>query len=88
MRIDLVLDCLSKAGLTANPKKCAWGQTELEYLGHVVGSGQVKPMEAKVRAIENYVKPVTKKNVWEFFRFGWLLPKIYTAICCSYISFD
>ena len=39
--IAQVLERLKQAGLTANVKKCQWGQTRCEFLGHVVGNGMV-----------------------------------------------
>ena len=32
---------LKVAGLTANPSKCEWGGQELQFLGHVIGSGNI-----------------------------------------------
>ena len=34
-----VLDCLREAGLTANPRKCTWGGSQMEFLGHLIGGG-------------------------------------------------
>ena len=42
---------LSKAKLTVNLAKSEFCHVTLTFLGHVVGQGQVKPVEAKVKAI-------------------------------------
>ena len=36
------------------------------YLGHVVGQGRVKPVEAKVEAISMFPQPASKKHVMDF----------------------
>ena len=46
--ISQVLDRLRQAGLTANVKKCQWGQTRCEFLGHIGGNGTVSPAEGKI----------------------------------------
>ena len=39
--IDMVLNRLREAGLTAKPVKCQFGMTHCSYLGYVVGGGEV-----------------------------------------------
>jgi len=39
--IKSVLQKLRNAGLTANPSKCVWGGTSVEFLGHQVGGGKM-----------------------------------------------
>lgn len=38
-----VLQLIKSAGLTINPGKCVFACQQVEYLGHVVGQGVVKP---------------------------------------------
>ena len=64
--IARVLGRLRKAGLTANVKKCQWGQTKCEFLGHVVGNGKVTPAELKVKAVKDFQQPQTKKQIRQF----------------------
>ena len=61
-----MLDALRKAGLTANPLKCMIGLAEAKYLGHVVGRGVVKPQWNKVEAIQDWPRPIRKKQVRAF----------------------
>ena len=46
-----VLQRLQEAGFTARPLKCYVGCTSLEFLGHVVGDGALKPRPGKVKQI-------------------------------------
>ena len=53
-----VLERLRKAGLTAKSSKCRFGMEEVEYLGHVVGGGRVKPALSKIQAVKDFPRPV------------------------------
>ena len=64
--IGVVLSRLKEAGLTANVKKCQWAQTQVEFLGHVVGKGKVCPADLKVQAVKDFPMPRTKKGVRQF----------------------
>ena len=64
--IRTVLSRLKDAGLTANVRKCSWGQTHCEFLGHLVGEGMVSPADLKVQAVRQFAQPVTKKMVRQF----------------------
>lgn len=57
---------LKGAGLTAKPSKCGFGLTACTYLGHVVGSGVVRPEPSKVHAVLAFPIPVTKTHVRAF----------------------
>lgn len=59
-------DRLCDANLTVNLAKCEFAKATVTYLGKVVGHGQVRPVEAKVTAIEQYPVPTTKKEVMRF----------------------
>ena len=58
-----VLYQLQKSGLRTKPSKCQFAKTECTYLGHVVRNGVVKPEEGKLRAIEQFSQPKTKKQI-------------------------
>ena len=64
--ISTVLSRLKQAGLTANAKKCQWGLTKVEFLGHIVGQGKVSPAELKVKSVSDFKFPETKKAVRQF----------------------
>jgi hypothetical protein len=61
-----VLDVLRQAKLVAKPSKCSFGFGQLEFLGHLAGSGKIKPVEDKVSAIKDFPVLFTKKQVWSF----------------------
>ncbi|XP_022095014.1 uncharacterized protein LOC110981615 [Acanthaster planci] len=61
-RLREVLQRVRRAGLTARPSKCFVAFESLEFLGHVVGRGTVKPRPEKIQQIINAVRPLTKKE--------------------------
>ncbi|XP_077118870.1 retrovirus-related Pol polyprotein from transposon 17.6 [Ranitomeya variabilis] len=65
-KVQVVIDDLREAGLTANPKKCHIGLEEARYLGYVIGRGVIKPQIDKIQAIQSWPQPVNKKQVQAF----------------------
>ena len=63
-----VLDHLKAANLVARPSKCVIGKAQIQYmyLGHVVGVGELRPLQAKVDSIHLFPRPETKKQVKSF----------------------
>ena len=61
-----ILQRLRKAGLTPKPAKCRLGSRECLYLGHTVGSGEVRPESTKVAAVLEFPQPQTKKDIHAF----------------------
>ena len=47
-----VFNCFKQAQLTAKISKCSFGKTQLQYLGHTIGSGQLAVPEHRVAALE------------------------------------
>ena len=64
--IKVFFDKLSEANLTINLAKSEFCHATLTFLGHVVGHGQVKPIEAKVEAISNFPMPTCKRQLMRF----------------------
>ncbi|XP_078694909.1 uncharacterized protein LOC144923898 [Branchiostoma floridae x Branchiostoma belcheri] len=64
--LDDVFCRLAKALLTAKPSKCRLAMERAEYLGKVVGQGEVCPMTSKVAAIQDTPVPTTKRGVRAF----------------------
>ncbi|XP_063797806.1 uncharacterized protein LOC134965236 [Pseudophryne corroboree] len=56
---------IRQAGLTIRPDKCH-GMAEVQYLGHRVGGGSIRPEPAKVEAIVNWPQPANQKQVRAF----------------------
>lgn len=67
LQIRALFDRL-KASLTVSLLKCEFTKATVIYLGKVVGQGQVRPVRAKVEAIDNYPTPTTKKELMQFLR--------------------
>ena len=59
-------DRLSEATLTVNLTKSEFCHANLTFLGHTVGQGQVKPVEAKVEAIADFPVPSCKRQLMRF----------------------
>jgi hypothetical protein len=54
---------LQDAGLTAKPSKMFLASHEINFLGHIVGKGTMKPEPNKIEKILNIKPPTTKKQV-------------------------
>ena len=59
-------DRLTSAQLTINLAKSEFCHATLTFLGHVVGQGQVKPIDAKVKAIFEFPLPTCKRQLMRF----------------------
>ena len=57
---------LSDAKLTINLPKREFCHANLTFLGHIVGQGQVRPVEAKVEAISDFPVPTGKRQLMRF----------------------
>ena len=64
--IRTFFDRLSDAKLTVNLAKSEFCHANLTFLGHIVGQGQVKPVEAKVEAISDFPVPTSKRQLMRF----------------------
>lgn len=52
--------------LSVNLSKSEFAKATVTYLGKVVGQGPVRPVRAKVEAIDKYPTPTTKKELMRF----------------------
>ena len=64
--LESVFRRIEQAGLTARPTKCMIGYESLEFLGHIVGEGLIKPQPSKIAKIMEASPPKTKKEVRSF----------------------
>ncbi|GBL92132.1 Retrovirus-related Pol polyprotein from transposon 297 [Araneus ventricosus] len=55
-----------EVGLTVNLEKYAFGQNQVKFLGHVVGSGQHSPDPEMAEVLRNLSRPSTKKELRSF----------------------
>lgn len=65
-RLRQVLEKLRDANLAVNLEKCRFAQTEVKYLGHIVGKHGVATDPEKVTAIREYKTPKSAKEVRAF----------------------
>ena len=61
-----VLKRITAAGLTLQLDKCKFGAGSCIYLEHEVGRGKVKPEYVKVKAIDEFTRPMTKQDIRAF----------------------
>ncbi|KYO34955.1 hypothetical protein Y1Q_0014614 [Alligator mississippiensis] len=66
IHLTTVLGKIKQAGLTVKDKKCQWALSEVVYLGHCVGGGEIAPLWGKIEAIKDWPPPQTKKQVRAF----------------------
>jgi hypothetical protein len=64
--VDQVLHLLSKHKLFLKQSKCAFGISEVEYLGHIVGKDGVRVDPKKIEAMQNWPHPKTLKSMCGF----------------------
>lgn len=65
-RIRALFEHLSAANLTVNLAKCEFARNTVTYSSKVVGMGKVRPVCAKVTAIDNFPTPQTKSELMRF----------------------
>ena len=76
-RIGKFFDRLKKAKLTVNLAKTEFCHATVSFLGHLVGQGQVKPLEAKVNAISEFPVPKCKRQLMRFLGMAGYYRKFY-----------
>lgn len=64
--LRIVFQRLANASLTLNLAKCEFGKATVRYLGQLVGSGKVCPVDVKVKAISEFPPPSTRKELRRF----------------------
>ena len=61
-----VLMRLRDAGLVINPKKCVFGVNKVEFLGHEVSADGIRPLESRVKAVQDFPPPRDVKQLQRF----------------------
>jgi hypothetical protein len=64
--VKQTLDVLKRENLYVKLSKCEFGKTSLNYLGHIVGGGELKIDPSKVAVIVNWPKPKSATEVRSF----------------------
>lgn len=79
-----VFDILRKDKLYAKMSKCVFGQSQVEYLGHIIKCNGVATDPVKVVAISKWPEPQTITLLRSFFGFGRLLQEVYSRVWCHF----
>jgi hypothetical protein len=64
-----VLQILQDNHLYLKPEKCAFEQTEIEYLGLLIRHGQVSMDPIKVKGVQDWPRPTSKHELQQFLGF-------------------
>ena len=64
--VKRTLDVLKRENIYVKLSKCEFGKTYLNYLGYIVGGGELKIDPSKVKVIVNWPKPNTVTEVRSF----------------------
>ena len=64
--LDEILTALKKHQLIAKPTKSIVGAAEIEFCGHIVGNGSIKPSPEKTAVIREWPKPRTAHDIRQF----------------------
>ena len=52
--------------LTINLMKSEFGKATVKYLGHIVGQGQLRPLDTKIQTIAKFPIPTSRKEIARF----------------------
>jgi len=64
--LDKVLRRLQEHNLIIKLKKCKFLERDIEFLGHIVGNGGLRPDEKKIEKVQGIKEPTTVKEVRSF----------------------
>ncbi|XP_062699434.1 uncharacterized protein LOC134284508 [Aedes albopictus] len=62
-KFEALLKRLMECGLTINLEKTQFLKTSLDFLGHEVSEGEIRPGKEKIRAISEFPQPVNVRNI-------------------------
>ena len=80
-----MLEILCKHKLYLRPEKCAFEKTTVDYLGTIVGNGELCMDPDKVTMVIDWPAPRNKKDVQSFIgfcNFYWHFIKDFSKIAC------
>jgi len=61
--VQQVFNRLKEAGLKIKPEKCTFVESEVSYLGHIVGRNGIKPDQRKIQTMIDLPTPKNPKEV-------------------------
>ena len=65
-KLKKVMSKLREANFKMNRSKCSFGETRLEYLGHIVSKAGIEPNPEKIDSILQIPAPTSKREVQSF----------------------
>ncbi|GFS47833.1 retrovirus-related Pol polyprotein from transposon 17.6 [Trichonephila clavipes] len=65
-KLKIIFEVAKKYGLEIKFKKCQFLKKKIEFLGHIVESGTIKPSPTKTQAVRKFPEPTTIKQVQSF----------------------
>lgn len=66
VRLKITLECAANAGLEIKWSKCQFLKRRIEFLGHVIEDGSVRPSVEKSLAVKNFPEPKNEKQIQSF----------------------
>ena len=85
-QIERFFQIMREAKLTINLMKSEFGKATVKYLGHIVGQGQVRPLDAKNSNHCKIPYPYLTKRTCQISRYGRILQKFlfeFFGNCCT-----
>ena len=64
--LTILFQRFEQYGVAINPKKCIFGVSSIQFLGHHITANGIRPMEEKVETIKNFPEPDSLKKVRRF----------------------
>jgi len=81
--LDEALTRLGRAGVTLKAKKCQFFQTSVDYLGHIICTGEMRVHNKNLEALAKVGHPRTKTQLGSFLR----MYKVYRRFVANYARF-
>ena len=66
VNLRAIFDRLRNANLTLKPSKCIFGHERIKFLGHIVSSKGIEPMDDKCQAVRDFPQPRKVKDIRSF----------------------
>ena len=85
-QIKRFFQIMQEAKLTINLMKSEFGKATVKYLGHIVGQGQVRPLDAKIQTIAKFPIPTSQKELARFLGISGYYSKFlfeFFGNCCT-----
>ena len=81
-QIKCFFQIMLEAKLTINLMKSEFAKATVKYLGHILGHGQVRPLDAKNRTIAKFPIPTSRKELDRFLG----MVGYYSNFCLNFLE--